>query len=84
MSQLIPQTAVGINALFDFLIARWQLKNDAALARLLEVAPPVISKMRNARLTLGAVLLLRIHDVSEMPIRDIKALLLPPQEAAAA
>lgn len=84
MSSQIPQTPAGVNALLDILIARGQLKNDAALSRLLEVAPPVISKMRHGRLPLGALLLLKIHELLDMPIRDIKALLVPAQDAAAA
>jgi hypothetical protein len=36
--------------LLDGIIARLRLKNDAALARALEVAPPLISKIRHRRL----------------------------------
>lgn len=84
MSAQIPQTPAGVNALLDCLLARGQLKNDAALSRLLEVAPPVISKLRHNRLPLGALLVLRINELFDMPIRDIKALLVPAQDAAAA
>lgn len=84
MSSQIPQTPAGVNALLDCLLARGQLKNDAALSRLLEVAPPVISKLRHNRLPLGALLVLRINELFDMPIRDIKALLVPAQDAATA
>ena len=38
------------NNLLDTLIKQLHLKNDAALSRALEVAPPVISKIRHRRL----------------------------------
>lgn len=48
------------------------LKNDAALARALEVAPPVISKIRHGRLPIGASLLIRMHEVFDVSIRELK------------
>jgi len=62
------------NHLLDILLGKLQLKNDAALSRVLEVAPPVISKIRHHRLPLGASLMIRMHEVSDLPIREIKAL----------
>jgi Sec-independent protein translocase protein TatA len=52
-----------------------QLKNDAALSRMLEVAPPVISKIRHHRLPVGASLLIRMHEVTGMSIRDLRDLM---------
>ncbi len=63
------------NLLFDTLIANLGLKNDAALARALEVAPPVISKVRRAKLAIGASLLIRMHEVSGLSIRDLRFLM---------
>jgi hypothetical protein len=63
------------NHLLDTLIGNLQLKNDAALSRALEVAPPVISKIRHHRLSVGATLLLRMHDVSGLSIRDLRELM---------
>jgi hypothetical protein len=51
------------------------LKNDAALSRMLEVAPPVISKIRHHRLPVGASLLIRMHEVTGMSIRDLRDLM---------
>ncbi|MYM25759.1 hypothetical protein GTP46_24325 [Duganella sp. FT135W] len=48
------------NALIDYLLTENNIANDAALSRALEVAPPVISKIRNNRLYVGATLRLRI------------------------
>jgi hypothetical protein len=63
------------NRLLDHLIDRLDLKNDAALARLLEVAPPVISKIRHYRLAIGASLLIRMHEVSDITIGDLRILM---------
>lgn len=65
------------NTLLDNVINHIGLKNDAALARALEVSPPVISKLRHNRLPLGASLLIRIHEVTDWSIRDIKDVLGP-------
>jgi plasmid maintenance system antidote protein VapI len=51
------------------------LKNDAALSRALEVAPPVISKIRTGRLKLGANMLVRLHLLSGISIDQMKKLL---------
>lgn len=61
--------------LLDALIKKLNLKNDAALSRSLEVAPPVISKIRNRRLPVGASLLIRMHEVSELSIREMRELM---------
>jgi plasmid maintenance system antidote protein VapI len=63
------------NHLLDTLIEKLRIKNDAALSRALEVAPPVISKIRHNRLPVGASLLIRMHEVSEMSIRDLRQLM---------
>lgn len=61
--------------LLDALIEKLHLKNDAALSRALEVAPPVISKIRHRRLPVGASLLIRMHEVSDLSIRDLRILM---------
>ncbi len=63
------------NALFDELIKMLGLKNDAALARVLEVAPPVLSKMRHKNLPVGATLLIRMHEESGLEIKELRALM---------
>jgi hypothetical protein len=63
------------NRLLDTLIENLRLKNDAALSRALEVAAPVISKIRHHRLPVGASLLIRMHEVSELSISDLRYLM---------
>lgn len=63
------------NALMDTLIEKLQLKNDAALARELEVAPPVISKIRHRTLRVGATMLIRMHEASALTISELRNLM---------
>jgi hypothetical protein len=71
----LADTNYDPNRLLNALIERLNLKNDAALSRALEVAPPVISKIRHRRLPVGASLLIRMHEVSEMSIRELRDLM---------
>ena len=63
------------NKVLDAIMEKLNLKNDAALSRALEVAPPVISKIRHRTLPIGATILLRMHEVSEFSIRELKSLM---------
>ena len=63
------------NRVLDAIIDKLNLKNDAALSRALEVAPPVISKIRHRTLPIGATILLRMHEVSDFSIRELRALM---------
>lgn len=72
---LSSQETYNPNHLLDFLLEKLVLKNDAALSRKLEVAPPVISKIRHRRLPIGASLLIRMHEVTGMSIRDLRDLM---------
>jgi plasmid maintenance system antidote protein VapI len=74
--ELEPSSFVP-NMLLDTLIEKMNLKNDAELCRVLEVQPPIISKIRHRKLTVGATILLRMHEKSEISIRELKALSSP-------
>ena len=69
--------AAGNSQLLDAVMAKLDLKNDAALARALEVAPPVISKIRHGRLPVGATILIRMHELTDIAIRELKAIAKP-------
>lgn len=60
--------------LLDAMIARLKLKNDLALARLLGMTPPSLSKIRNGQVSVSSNVLVRMHEVSDIPIRDLRAL----------
>lgn len=78
------QTPYNPNYLLDELIAKLDLKNDAALSRVLEVAPPVISKIRHHTLPIGATILIRMHEVSDFSIRELKEMLAYQESPTAA
>ena len=63
------------NRLLDSLLQNMRLKNDAALSRMLEVAPPVISKIRHRRLPVSASVLMRMHEVTNISIGDLRFLM---------
>eukprot|EP01133_Synstelium_polycarpum_P022168 gene22168-26602_t len=66
------------NKLLDTLIEKMNLKNDAELCRVLEVQPPIISKIRHGKLSVGATILLRMHEKSDITIRELKELSATP------
>ena len=71
------------NKMLDALIEKLNLKNDAALSRALAVAPPVISKLRHGALPIGPTILIRMHEVSNMDIREMRALMLAQEHTPA-
>lgn len=72
---LLKQADYDPNKLLDTLIERLELKNDAALCRVLEVPPPVISKIRHKKLPVGPSMLINMHEVSDLSIRELKQLM---------
>lgn len=63
------------NRLLDFLIKKMRVKNDAGLSRKLDVAPPVLSKIRHRRTPIGATMLIRMHEVSDINIAELRKLM---------
>ena len=61
--------------LLDALIVHLGLKNDAALARALEIESSMVSKIRNHALPVSGAMLIRMHEVSELTIRELRTLL---------
>lgn len=74
-TNLAPEFTYDPDRLLDAVIKTLNLKNDAALSRALEIAPPVISKIRHRRLPVGASMLIRMHEVSDLSIRDLRELM---------
>jgi hypothetical protein len=77
-ARALEPSSIVANPLLDTVKQRMELKTDAELSRVLEVAAPIISKIRHAKLTVGASILLRIHEKSDISIRELKALAQPP------
>ncbi len=61
-----------MNHLIDYLLSEYNIRNDAALAHVLEVHPPTISKLRHGRMSLTAGVILKIHEAFDMPVKEIK------------
>jgi plasmid maintenance system antidote protein VapI len=75
MAKNTDQQPYDPDQLLATLLVKLNLKNDAALSRALEVAPPVISKIRHRRLPVGASMLIRMHEVTELSIRDLRRMM---------
>ena len=71
----LPAPRYDPDHLLATLIERLNLKNGAALSRALEVSPPVISKIRHRRLPVTASLLIRMHEVSALSIKELRLLM---------
>lgn len=74
-ARLSPDASYNPNTLLDALKSILKLKNDAALSRALEVAPPVLSKIRHNRLPISGALLIRIHEVSDLSVSDLQTMM---------
>lgn len=71
----IAQPDFNPDNLLNALIKQLNLKNDAALSRTLDVAPPIISNIRHRRFPINARLLIRMHEASGMSIRILRDLM---------
>jgi len=61
--------------LLDSLIVTLGLKNDAALSRALAVGAPVLSKIRRRRTPVSGAILLRMHEETDISIRELRKLM---------
>lgn len=61
--------------LLDTLIERLQLKNDGALAKVLNVAGSTITRIRRRRIPIAAAVLIRMHEVTGLTIGDLRYLM---------
>lgn len=75
MTKMTTEPKFDANPLLDAVIERLNLRSDAALCRKIETLPPVISKIRHGRLPLGPTILIRLHEASGMPIREMRRLM---------
>jgi len=63
----------NVPKLLDILRERFEIKNDAALAKELGISPPQISKLRGGA-TLGSSVILSIHERLGVPVKEIREL----------
>ncbi len=72
---LLNDDSYNPDALLDRVSTLLNVKNDAALARELNVAPPVISKIRHRKMQVGGSFLIRLHEVTALSIRELRTLM---------
>ena len=58
--------------LFEYLMKRYRIKNDAELSELLCSSPSVISRIRNGDLRITAKMILFIYDKTGLSIEKIR------------
>ena len=61
--------------LLDTLCVLLKLKTDGELAKTLDVAPSILSKIRCRRIPVGAIVLIRMHEVSGLTIAELRWLM---------
>lgn len=66
---------IPANALFDFLLKSYKVKNDRALAELLGVTQGALSKVRSGVNKPSADLILRVYDNTTLTIGQIRQLI---------
>ena len=52
-----------------------QLRNDRALAKLVDIRPTRLSKIRNRKLPVGESFLLRSHEATDIPVKALRVLM---------
>lgn len=61
--------------LFDYIRTYYKVSSDAALAHMLDLSTPELSRYRNGQKRVGARVILAVYDATRMPIEEIRELL---------
>jgi len=61
--------------LIDALVQKLEISNDKELAELLGVSPSTISKIRTRKNPISPAVLVRIHELTDVAIADIRAII---------
>jgi hypothetical protein len=69
------QPAYDPNQLLDKLSENLNVADDAELAHALELSRPIIGKIRLGKMRVGGTILLRMQELSGIPIQKLKAIL---------
>jgi len=73
--KLVSLDGYDPNRLFNALIKMLKLRNDAALARLLEVPVLLLKKVRQHTIPVTPALLIRMEEVSSLSARELRDLM---------
>jgi hypothetical protein len=61
--------------LLDTVMRLQGMRDDAKLSNAIGSHPPYISKVRAEKIPVGATLMIKIHEATDMPIAEIKRLI---------
>lgn len=61
-----------MNGFLDYLKDKYKFTSDRSLAHALGVSAPCVCKWRKGTLPFGAAMILRVHDMTGMSIKEIK------------
>mgnify|MGYP000143187397 FL=1 len=61
--------------LFDHIKKHYKIKTDAALANVLNLSTPELSRYRSGHKRIGARVILAVYDATKMPIEAIRELI---------
>ena len=61
--------------LFDHIKKHYKIKTDAALAHVLNLSTPELSRYRSGHKRVGARVILAVYDATKMPIEAIRELI---------
>ena len=59
-------------ALFEHLYARLGVKSYTALGLAIGLSPSVVSKVRNRKVAISSEILLKIHEATDIPVRELR------------
>lgn len=71
MPKYTEPTLEGTISFLESVKEKYQLKNDAALARFIELPPPVISKLVNGKVDFNFGHVVTFHLKTEIPVASI-------------
>ena len=72
---LAKLTSYDPDPLLAAVIKHLNVKNDAELARALAISAPVISKIRHRKMIVSANLLIRLHEITSLSIKELRVLM---------
>lgn len=75
LPKIAPEQVKRNNHFLTHLLAIQNLKNDAALARALEIAPAVLSKIRHGRLQVSPSTMISAHELLGISFQDMRSYL---------
>jgi len=78
-AQICSPFSENSDKVLDMLLEQYGLKYDSALARMLGVAPSIVSKLRNRKLPIGPALLLRILEITNSTLSELQQRLVRQQ-----